>query len=365
MSKISDNDPIYEVLDQWHEEDQYEKILAKIEEIPMEERSNKLWFRKISALNNLKRFDEAREEIKALSQYCETAEDNGRLFYMLGYIFDNSDCELKAIECWRRALEIDPSRTDTDELVKSSMSDATDVMQSAAKTMVKLLGDFDAECDAEKAKKEVSEPQAYTLLGLASTSLISFNMGVELDVNKAFYKCEDEATKNKIRAYLAQGPMPIKDLPSLQEYFTKQRIGVITCDIMNLQEQGGTIPVEKLNAYKHTHFDATWLCVKEMKPFLTKSGMTGWDYSDLIGLARLMYAADMLTNEEYSSTCLFAYDECKKLFRSWKEFAHSVVIGAFYNYMMRETTYNIRQAAHFAISVGVICKKVYPKLDWI
>ena len=97
--QIKDTDPLYDTLDVWHDEDEYDKILETIYAIPREQWSNKLWFRVISALNNKGEFTEAKKEIGALNDRCETPAEMAKLFYMLGYIFYKSDQEYKAIEC--------------------------------------------------------------------------------------------------------------------------------------------------------------------------------------------------------------------------------------------------------------------------
>ena len=152
---ISDDDPVYELLDEWHDKDEYDKILAKVEEIPFEQRSNKLWFRKISALNNLSRYDDARREIAAINKRCVTPEDKGKLLYMLGYIYDNTDCELMAVELYKAAMDVDPGRTDTPQLIEDSLKYATKDMDKVA---LDLKNKFD-ELHEQYEKTEKKETQ--------------------------------------------------------------------------------------------------------------------------------------------------------------------------------------------------------------
>ncbi len=51
---ISDSDKLYEELDKWHDDNEYDKIANAVMNIPHENWSNKMWFRLISAYNNLK-----------------------------------------------------------------------------------------------------------------------------------------------------------------------------------------------------------------------------------------------------------------------------------------------------------------------
>ena len=102
-----------------------------------------------------------------------------------------------------------------------------------------------------------------------------------------------------------------------------------------------------------------------MNEFIPEGGLAAWDYSNMLAIARFMYSVDMLSNTEMMQTYLFANDECKRLFKSWEEFTHSLTIGAFYNAFTRDTSYNINQSARFAINVGVFCMQTYTGFEWL
>ena len=363
MAKISDNDPIYELLDQWHDEDEYEKILQKIEEIPMEDRSNKLWFRKISALNNLKRYAEAREEVAQLSPHCTEPADLGKLFYMLGYIYDQSDCEFKAIECYRRRAEIDPSWDECDELVKDSMSYVEQDLESAYKAFSKFFPDYAAKEQSATDKKTISEPAILPYISALGSSFMSSNLGVKLPLDDPFFKCSEE-DKPKVISFLTDR-VHITDLRSLQQDFGKNRLAPFTSGVLHIIETGEEPPLDELNSKTRTHYEASKMSLSKMKEFIPEAGLAAWDYNDMLALARFMYSVDMLTNTEMMQTYLFANDECKRLFKSWAEFTHSLTMGAFYSTFTRDTSYNIKAAARFAINVGVFCMETYPWINWL
>ncbi|MDE7193188.1 MAG: hypothetical protein K2O14_04380, partial [Oscillospiraceae bacterium] len=108
---IADDDKLYEKLDKWHDGEDYDKIVSAVLDIPQENRSNKLWFRLISAYNNLKQFDKADEELRKIFPRCEAPVDRARWHYMNGYIFDINRRELAAMHCYEDALEADPDDT--------------------------------------------------------------------------------------------------------------------------------------------------------------------------------------------------------------------------------------------------------------
>ena len=106
---ISDSDKIYEKLDQWYNEKEYDKIAAAVMDIPREHWSNKLWFRLISAYNNLKQFGKASEELDAIYPRCDNPVDISHWHYMRGYILYVNRKHLMAIHCFEDGLEADPN----------------------------------------------------------------------------------------------------------------------------------------------------------------------------------------------------------------------------------------------------------------
>ncbi|MBO4494243.1 MAG: DUF2185 domain-containing protein [Clostridiales bacterium] len=359
---IPDDDPIYKDLDQWHDDDEYEKILTKVEEIPFERRSNKLWFRKISALNNLKRFDDARREIDLLIRRCKTPQDQGKIFYMLGYIYDNTDCEFKAIECYRAALEFDPSREGTDELVSDSLSYAKKDMARAKEELGTFFDSMNKALAAETDLKVIDKPAIYTYFAVVSSSFMSTPFGIHLYPGDAYATC-DENAKNKIRETLKERSN-LTDLRSLQEYFGNHRNKQKIEDALKYMRGEIDISLEELNARSRTLLDATVLFLENMKEYIPEAHVEAWDYCDMLGLARLMYAADLLSREEMDDTYRFVFDECTKLFSSWEEYTRSVVLGAFYHMMVNESKYNIRSARRFAITAGGLCKHTFLNIAW-
>lgn len=69
---IGDKDAIYNKLDKLCDQKMYDKIVETILDIPFERWSNRLWFRLISAYNNLKQFDKAELELKKIKDRCES-----------------------------------------------------------------------------------------------------------------------------------------------------------------------------------------------------------------------------------------------------------------------------------------------------
>ena len=79
LFKKKNNDPIGDdsilgQLDELKSAGEYEKIIQKIEEVPADNRSNELWFRRIEALIKVSRFNDAKKEISLLSKRCSKPE---------------------------------------------------------------------------------------------------------------------------------------------------------------------------------------------------------------------------------------------------------------------------------------------------
>ena len=360
---ISDDDPIYELLDEWNDKNEYDKILAKVEEIPFERRSNKLWFQKISALNNLSRYEDARREIAALNRRCVTPEDKGELLYMLGYIYDNTDCELMAVELYRASLEADPNRTGTQELIESGLQSAT---RNIDKTALALKKKFEEnrEVFQRTEKKKLEELKAYAFLGLINATMIPVAMvGLKMEPANPLFKYEESQREN-VRKLLKER-CGLTDIKSLQKYFANNRIAFRMDDVRDYLKGESKINVDQMGIAAKNLWDVTVMCREKMESDIPKGGLEAWDFNEMVGLARLMYAADLLTNTELFETYLFAFDQCKELFSSWEEYSRSLTIGGFYNYLTKETKYNIQRAGEFALMVANMCAHTYPYYEWL
>ena len=105
MAQINDNDAIFNQIEQLNSEGKYEQILETVAAVPEDKVSNKLWFKKIDAMNKLGLFKEARKEIGLVSKRCSEPKEDAMLFYLMGYTFEHSGHEHKAVECYSRTKE--------------------------------------------------------------------------------------------------------------------------------------------------------------------------------------------------------------------------------------------------------------------
>lgn len=104
-----------EQLDRWHEENEHEKIVAAILELPPEGRNYDLTGRLARALNNL---DREAEGLAALDGVAEEGENDPLWHYRRGYALYYLDREAEAKAEFERAVELDPGDDDSREFIR-------------------------------------------------------------------------------------------------------------------------------------------------------------------------------------------------------------------------------------------------------
>ena len=109
--KISDNDELYKVLDECYDKDEYDNIIAAVLSVPEEQRSVKLRFRMIGALNNKEDYDNSMRELKKILPDCKKPDEIARYLYMNGYIRFMNDKELAALTYYEAGVNADPDNT--------------------------------------------------------------------------------------------------------------------------------------------------------------------------------------------------------------------------------------------------------------
>lgn len=363
MAQISDNDAIYTVLDQLNNDGQYEKVLETIEGIPSEAISNKLWFAKIRALIDLKCFKEARTEISLLSKRCSEPSEDAMLYYLLGNTFECTGCTLKAVECYRHTQEFDPGFDNIQSLIDACLEAVNGELDNAAANIKNLIADAAKFFAETKEKRELIYPESSDYISMIESSFLPTGMGFELPLDKPFYECEDEVVREKIRIFLDK-KYGVSDLKSLQQWYGNGRIAPTVDGVRHALENNIPMPVEKMSISEITYFESVQLVLKYMMDLLPGAGIAAWDYNEVIALARLAYAAGIITRTEFCETTLFFTDECVRNYSSWEDVMRSVIVGGFINCMMM-TQYDVKNAAMFGTVACGMCKENYSKVKWI
>lgn len=362
---IRDDDPVYEQLDEWHEKDEYEQILALIERVRPEERSNKIRFRKISALNNLKRFQEAREEIGSLYRKCESSGDIARIYYMLGYIYDCSDCEGKAVELYRTAAATDPEygqRNDLDKAVESSLSYVNKDMEYARDKFGDLIPDLKARFDTVE-KIPTKELEFFSLIGAAAIERVPVEISEDVDTRQAAFHFPEEDAE-KIRDYLVNY-LGIHDMKSLVDYHAKHMIWPRTMAALDyMHGEQDQIKPDEMDIPTRVLWDMTISYLESVQDYLPKAGLSAWDYSEMVGLTKLLYGIGLISNSDLFETYVYAADHCREDFSSWEEFSLSLVLGSFYYNLTEISKYNIRESIKVAFAFKNMTASFFGNREW-
>lgn len=106
---------LLERLETWHEEDEYEKIVDAVQEIPVEERDYELVNHLGRALNNLERYEEAVEQFLTVA---EEGADDPLWQYRIGLAYYYLEQYEKAEQAFERSDELEPGDEDTLEFLE-------------------------------------------------------------------------------------------------------------------------------------------------------------------------------------------------------------------------------------------------------
>ncbi len=108
------NEELLEKLETWHEQDEYEKIVEAVQEIPAEERDYELVNHLGRALNNLERYEEAVEQFLTVA---EEGADDPLWQYRIGLAYYYLEQYDKAEQAFERSDELEPGDEDTLEFL--------------------------------------------------------------------------------------------------------------------------------------------------------------------------------------------------------------------------------------------------------
>ena len=363
MAQISDNDAIFNQIEQLNSEGKYEQILETVAKVSEDKVSNKLWFKKIQALNSLGLFKEARKEIGLVSKRCSEPCEDAMLFYLMGYTFEHSGHEHKAVECYSRTREFDPDFENIQSLIDNCKAAVKKDLEITKETFGKLISEVDAAIKGAKGQKKLEYPEALTYASLISSSFIPTGLGFELPVDNPFFKLKDNDLKEKVKFYLDR-KYGVTDVKSLQQWYGNNRLAPTIQGVRNALAKNIQMPVEKMSAKEITYFESIMFSLNSLEEFLPEAGVAAWDYNEVIALSRIAFAADIISNSEFCEATLFFTDECTRNFSSWTEYAHSLIIGGYFNCLF-ETQYDIKNATMFGTVSCRHCKENYPKVKWI
>ena len=358
--KIADDDKIYEALDKWHDEDEYDKILDTIFKIPREQWSNKLWFRVISAYNNKSEFHEAIDELTELKEHCTEAADIAKWHYMFAYIFYMRDQYVMAKKFLEKAVEYAPEREDyqefleeCEEYIEKKVDKARIVFEYAEEWLAKA----EKELQEKGEKKDCEGVEFWALLSFPAAFRIypglPHCMGVE-----TFYKCSTEEEKQELREFLAT-ELGITDVESTKEAFTSFHCGFEYEDFVAAWNGEG-IDVSQLDILKSSVYESCLFFGEVIRDYVPEGGIHAADIVEMMMVLRMAYACDILSNYDYSQAALALADWVQEIYHSWQEYAMATFCGIAYS-VYRSSYSNLKE------TIEVMSKQLtfMPHLDYL
>lgn len=364
--KITPESELFKTLDKWHDKDEYSKIVEAILAVPQENWSNKLWFRLISAYNNMKEFDKARDELDKIEMFCDNPADLSRLHYMRGYIHYIEDREYIAIAEYFRGLDADP-----DDSVGLGLEKEINDCRSYIKERIEKLHnlavivnrDIKEKCAAKTEKTALSENEFTLYLGYlpAKRGFPGLEEEMGFEQFKKYEGADKQIVLNGLRSRFG-----ITDNDSFKNFYQSSP----NCNINNIAEEvrayiAGTpgSDIDGMSFEDKYLFGCYLEFIKAFNEFLPKAGVLAWDISEKIGLLRLAYACDILSNVDYSKAMMYLHDLARENFSSFEEYLLSLAFGAAL-FMFNIQRLNIIAAIDFLARTAPQLMLDLPDLKW-
>lgn len=115
-------------IQQWHEDDEFEKIVQAVEAIPVKKRSYMLTRKLASARNNLGEYAVALEILETIREEGKT---DGVWHFIMGYSLYYLNREAEAAECFQKAIENGDDGEDTHEFLACCLREAAEKEEAA------------------------------------------------------------------------------------------------------------------------------------------------------------------------------------------------------------------------------------------
>ena len=366
--KVTPESPLFAQLDEWHDKDQYESIVNAILNVPRKNWSNKLWFRLISAYNNLEQYEKAIEELNKIEPLCDNPVDLSRFHYMHGYIHYRRDREYLAIAAYKRGIEADPGNTIGLNLENEIENCREYIEKNLSKLRAlseRIAADIKKSCSRKSDKMKLSEEELTLYLGfLPAVRLIQ---GHEHSIGFGGYFTKYKGAEKQATLDWLKGGFNITDRESLLDFYQNAP----QCNIYAMSQEvrlflAGTprYDMDQLNKEERYLFDCCAEFIGTFNEFLPKAGVLAWDIGEKVGFLRWAYACDLITNTDYAGAMLFLHDYSKKMFSSFEEYITSLAFGAAV-FMFNMNGKNISGSVDFlARTASLLINGDLPNLEW-
>lgn len=366
--KISDNDKLYNSLDEWYDNDEFDKIAAAVLAVPEEQRSVKLRFRLISAYNNMEEYDKSRQELQRILPDCKKPDEIARFFYMNGYILFMNDKELAALTFYEAGVNADPDNTSGLDL-PTEVKECREYVEKDLKELQELAerfsADIDKRCAEKPEKRKMSDGEFTVLLGLIPAVRQIPVIGSALGLND-FY-AEFQGKERELVAQWLGGSFGIKDSDSFIRFFQSARgcnISAMFADVKAFFMGKPNFDVKTLKGDGQRSFLNACMFIKPIYEYLPEAGVFGWDLSEKVGFSRLAFSCGIISKDDYYSSMVAIRDAAKENFSSAAEFLKSLVIGSAL-YVFASDEWNIKGAiASMKQTMALMMRCDLPDGEW-
>ena len=365
-----DENALLNRLDELFDEDGFAEIEREIRKLPREELSLELRFRLVSALNNQKKLEESIVELKEIEPLCSTPAEKSRFWYSTGYVHYVNDCEMAASHCFKKALEIDPD--DSAEL------DLKDIIEECDgyiyRDLMELKGfgraaveAIHARCEevAEKDRTELSEPEFTVYLGFLSGIRVPVGLEKPLLFDDVMKKVSDEE-KPILRDFL-QKYFGISDADGFKRlYHEDMRYNLygMAGDVLAYLDGKPRFPIPELAGTGREFFDDCSEYLNAIRECMTEPNVLGWDISEKVGMARLCYACDLLSDSDFIGCMSALAQAARDKFASFEEYMISLIMGCGF-FMFIDGNCSIKSAISFMNTIlPMLLSSPLARLKW-
>lgn len=348
--KISDNDELYKILDECYDKDEYDNIIAAVMSVPEEQRSVKLRFRMISALNNKEDFANSMRELEKIRPECKTPAELARFLYSNGYIRYVNDKEMAAMMYYEAGTNADPDNTSGLDL-PAELAECKEIVEKDLgelhKLTEKICEDIDKRCAEKPEKRKLSDGEFTVLMGLVPSLRSIPATGTALGSDDFFVEFKDKDRENV--AQWLKNSFGFHDLESFLKFSNTARgcnISGMFADVKALFLGKPNFDVKTLNPDGQYAFYNACMFIKPLYEYLPEAGVLGWDLSEKVGFCRLAFSCGILSKDDYLGAMKALKDAAKKSFSSAAEYLKSLVIGSAV-YMFATDEWTIKGSMEF------------------
>lgn len=322
------------------------------------------YFDLIGTYCNRADYQKAQEELDKIEPYCKTPADKARFHYSRGYINYATTSQLSALMEYRKGLREDPDDTMnlkgecaySRKLIKKEYEE----MKRVVMNIIDLINQRYSKT-SEDDKTKVDDRAFQLLLGFHQSIRLprADNLSLGFPNDNLFLGFDDYFAKfmgekqESAKRFLEEA-YHITDRESFFECIhhnpNLDMNGYIGDAIAHLNDKPN-FDVNALDDDKKLSFLATVEFVKSFKDYLPDAGVIAWDLSEQIGLVRIAFACDIISEEDYCHSMSHLTDILKNRLSSFEEFARSFTFGSAL-LMFKVKSMNITKSTDFMFSVA-------------